>query len=106
MILGGGNMTVPRQAVHVDSPTERRNPRTTDLDLLSTLDLLRSINAEDRLGPDAGGAGLPPPRPPPPSHDRPGPAVRVAPPAIDQRRAPAGPRRGGGRVARARPRRR
>jgi N-acetylmuramic acid 6-phosphate etherase len=59
MILGGGNMTVPRQAVHVDSPTERRNPRTTDLDLLSTLDLLRSINAEDRLVPDAVAAALP-----------------------------------------------
>jgi N-acetylmuramic acid 6-phosphate etherase len=59
MILGGGNMTVPRQAGHVDSPTERRNPRTTDLDLLSTLDLLRSINAEDRLVPDAVAAALP-----------------------------------------------
>jgi N-acetylmuramic acid 6-phosphate etherase len=58
MILGG-NMTVPRQAVHVDSPTERRNPRTKDLDLLSTLDLLRSINAEDRLVPDAVAAALP-----------------------------------------------
>ncbi len=52
-------MTVPRQAVHVDSPTERRNPRTTDLDRLSTLDLLRSINAEDRLVPDAVAAALP-----------------------------------------------
>jgi N-acetylmuramic acid 6-phosphate etherase len=50
---------VPRQAVHVDSPTERRNPRTSDLDLLSTLDLLRSINAEDRLVPDAVAAALP-----------------------------------------------
>ena len=52
-------MTVPRQAVHVDSPTERRNPRTTDLDQLSTLDVLRSINAEDRLVPDAVAATLP-----------------------------------------------
>jgi N-acetylmuramic acid 6-phosphate etherase len=60
MIVGGGsNMTVPRQAVHVDSPTERRNPRTTDLDQLSSLDLLRSINAEDRLVPDAVAAALP-----------------------------------------------
>jgi N-acetylmuramic acid 6-phosphate etherase len=58
-MLGEANMTVPRQAVHVDSPTERRNPRTTDLDLLSTLDLLRSINAEDRLVPDAVAAALP-----------------------------------------------
>lgn len=52
-------MTVPRQAVHVESPTERRNPRTTDLDLLPTLDLLRTINAEDRLVPDAVAAALP-----------------------------------------------
>ena len=52
-------MTVPRQAVHVESPTERRNPRTTDLDQLPTLDLLRSINAEDRLVPDAVAAALP-----------------------------------------------
>ena len=34
---GGDEMTVPRQAVHVDSPTERRNPRTTNIDQLSTL---------------------------------------------------------------------
>lgn len=52
-------MTVPRQAVHVESPTERRNPRTMDLDQLPTLDLLRSINAEDRLVPDAVAAALP-----------------------------------------------
>ncbi|MFC4854470.1 N-acetylmuramic acid 6-phosphate etherase [Actinophytocola glycyrrhizae] len=52
-------MTVPRQAVHVESPTERRNPRTTDLDQLPTLDLLRAINAEDRLVPDAVSAALP-----------------------------------------------
>lgn len=52
-------MTVPHQAVQVDSPTERRNPRTTDLDQLSTLDLLKSINAEDRLVPDAVAATLP-----------------------------------------------
>lgn len=52
-------MAVPRQAVHVESPTERRNPRTMDLDRLSTLDLLRSINAEDRLVPDAVAAALP-----------------------------------------------
>ncbi|MGB3443073.1 MAG: N-acetylmuramic acid 6-phosphate etherase [Actinophytocola sp.] len=52
-------MTVPRQAVHVESPTERRNPRTTDLDRLPTLDLLRTINAEDRLVPDAVAAALP-----------------------------------------------
>ncbi|RZS41267.1 N-acetylmuramic acid 6-phosphate etherase [Herbihabitans rhizosphaerae] len=52
-------MTVPRQAVHVDSPTELRNPRTTDIDQLSTLALLRTINAEDRRVPEAVAATLP-----------------------------------------------
>lgn len=52
-------MTVPHQAVNVESPTERRNPRTVDLDQLSTLDLLRTVNAEDRLVPDAVAAALP-----------------------------------------------
>lgn len=33
----------------VVSPTERRNPRTLDIDLLPTLDVLRQINAEDAL---------------------------------------------------------
>jgi N-acetylmuramic acid 6-phosphate etherase len=56
---GGDEMTVPRQAVHVDSPTERRNPRTTNIDQLSTLEILRAINAEDRLVPDAVAATLP-----------------------------------------------
>lgn len=51
-------MTMSRRAVHVDSPTERRNPRTTDIDQLSTLDILRMINAEDRLVPDAVAAVL------------------------------------------------
>jgi N-acetylmuramic acid 6-phosphate etherase len=55
----GGDMTVPRQVVHVDSPTERRNPRTTDIDQLPTLEILRAINAEDRLVPDAVAAALP-----------------------------------------------
>jgi N-acetylmuramic acid 6-phosphate etherase len=56
---GGTEMTVPRQAVHVESPTERRNPRTTEIDQLSTLEILRIINAEDRLVPDAVAATLP-----------------------------------------------
>lgn len=46
-------MTVSRESVHVDSPTERRNPNTTDIDQLSTLEILRAINAEDRIVPDA-----------------------------------------------------
>ncbi|GAA1238229.1 N-acetylmuramic acid 6-phosphate etherase [Prauserella halophila] len=33
--------------VHVESPTEQRNPRTTDLDRMSTHDILSAINAED-----------------------------------------------------------
>ncbi len=46
-------MTVPRQVVHVDSPTEQRNPRTTDIDKMSTEGILAAINAEDRQVPDA-----------------------------------------------------
>ncbi|WP_425484902.1 N-acetylmuramic acid 6-phosphate etherase [Amycolatopsis anabasis] len=46
-------MTVPRQIVHVDSPTEQRNPRTTDIDLMSTAGILETINAEDRRVPEA-----------------------------------------------------
>ncbi|MEJ2852727.1 MULTISPECIES: N-acetylmuramic acid 6-phosphate etherase [unclassified Saccharothrix] len=54
-------MTPPRQgvAVRVDSPTEARNPRTLDIDVLSTLDVLRLINAEDHRVPDAVEAVLP-----------------------------------------------
>lgn len=49
----------PRWGVAVDSPTEERNPRTVDLDVVDTLDLLRLVNAEDRLVPDAVAAALP-----------------------------------------------
>ena len=52
-------MTVPRQSVHVDSPTERRNPRTAEIDTLPTLEVLQLLNAEDRLVPDAVRAALP-----------------------------------------------
>ncbi len=52
-------MTVPRQVVHVDSPTEQRNPRTTDIDLMSTMGILGAINAEDRRVPEAVAAVLP-----------------------------------------------
>ncbi|HWD07259.1 MAG TPA: N-acetylmuramic acid 6-phosphate etherase [Amycolatopsis sp.] len=52
-------MTVPRQTVHVDSPTEQRNPRTVDIDLMSTMGILSAINAEDRRVPDAVAAVLP-----------------------------------------------
>jgi len=52
-------MTVPHQVVHVDSPTEQRNPRTVDIDLMSTIGILGMINAEDRRVPDAVNAVLP-----------------------------------------------
>ncbi|GAA3460242.1 N-acetylmuramic acid 6-phosphate etherase [Saccharothrix longispora] len=54
-------MTPPRHdvVVTVESPTEARNPRTEDIDRLSTLDVLRLINAEDHLVPDAVAAVLP-----------------------------------------------
>ncbi|MEE6257361.1 N-acetylmuramic acid 6-phosphate etherase [Plantactinospora sonchi] len=37
----------------VSAPTERRNPRSTDLDLMSTRDVLRVINEDDRRVPAA-----------------------------------------------------
>ncbi|NED93914.1 N-acetylmuramic acid 6-phosphate etherase [Phytoactinopolyspora alkaliphila] len=40
-------------------PTEARNPRTTDIDVLPTLDLLRRINAEDATVPSRVAAALP-----------------------------------------------
>lgn len=40
-------------SVHVESPTEERNPRTVDIDTLPTLEILRLINAEDRTVPAA-----------------------------------------------------
>jgi N-acetylmuramic acid 6-phosphate etherase len=54
-------MILPRNgvAVRVESPTESRNPRTLDIDRVSTLDVLRMINAEDQRVPDAVAAVLP-----------------------------------------------
>ena len=46
-------------AVVVTSPTEQRNPRTLDIDRVPTLEVLRLLNAEDRLLPDAVAAVLP-----------------------------------------------
>src|SRR5947209_12748175 len=40
-------------------PTERRNPRTTDIDLLDTLAALRRLNDEDQLVAGAVRAALP-----------------------------------------------
>jgi N-acetylmuramic acid 6-phosphate etherase len=47
------------QPIRVESPTERRNPSTLDIDLLPTLEVLRLINAEDALVPSAVAAVLP-----------------------------------------------
>ena len=52
-------MTVARVRTYVDAPTEGRNPRTTTIDQLPTLEVLRAINAEDRIVPDAVGEALP-----------------------------------------------
>ncbi len=46
-------------APRVQSPTEERNPRTTRIDLVPTLEVLRMLNDEDRLLPDAVAAVLP-----------------------------------------------
>ncbi|TDD52159.1 N-acetylmuramic acid 6-phosphate etherase [Saccharopolyspora elongata] len=52
-------MMSPDRAVRVDAPTERSNPRTRDIDLLPTLDILRVLNGEDRTVPVAVGQVLP-----------------------------------------------
>ena len=46
-------------SVRVNAPTERTNERTKDIDLLSTLDILQVLNAEDRTVPEAVGRALP-----------------------------------------------
>lgn len=45
--------------VRVDSPTEQVNPRTTQIDAVPTLDLVRLLHDEDRRVPDAVAAVLP-----------------------------------------------
>src|SRR5947209_4957079 len=52
-------MTVPAQVAHVNSPTEQRNPRTTEIDRMPTIGILGLINAEDRRVPEAVGEVLP-----------------------------------------------
>jgi len=54
-------MISPRNGVvvRVESPTEQRNPRTADIDRVSTIDVLRMINEEDRTVPVAVAAALP-----------------------------------------------
>lgn len=46
-------------SVRVNAPTERTNSRTSDIDLLPTLDVLHLLNAEDRAVPEAVGRALP-----------------------------------------------
>ncbi|APU12357.1 MULTISPECIES: N-acetylmuramic acid 6-phosphate etherase [Actinoalloteichus] len=45
--------------IRVDSPTESRNPNTLDIDRVSSLEVLRLINDEDRLVPAAVAEVLP-----------------------------------------------
>jgi N-acetylmuramic acid 6-phosphate etherase len=52
-------MTVPSQVVQVNSPTEQRNPRTTEIDRMSTIGILGLINAEDHRVPEAVSEVLP-----------------------------------------------
>ncbi|MEU3272708.1 N-acetylmuramic acid 6-phosphate etherase [Saccharomonospora sp. NPDC006951] len=55
--LGYSSATLP--VVHVESPTEQRNPRTVDIDKMSTAGILSAINAEDTRVPQAVRAVLP-----------------------------------------------
>ena len=48
-----------RPSVRVTSPTELVNPRTTRIDEMPTLDVVRMLNTEDQLVPDAVAACLP-----------------------------------------------
>jgi N-acetylmuramic acid 6-phosphate etherase len=50
---------VNRAGIRVSSPTEEVNPRTIEIDLVPTLDLVRLLNDEDRRVPDAVAAVLP-----------------------------------------------
>jgi N-acetylmuramic acid 6-phosphate etherase len=49
----------PQDHARVESPTEARNPRTADIDVLPTLQILERLNAEDRLVAEAVGRVLP-----------------------------------------------
>ncbi|AVT31591.1 N-acetylmuramic acid 6-phosphate etherase [Plantactinospora sp. BC1] len=48
-----GRAPEPRAVVRVSSPTELRNPRSLDLDLMSVRDVLKVINEDDRRVPAA-----------------------------------------------------
>lgn len=49
----------PDRPVRVESPTERTNARTAGIDLLPTLDILHTLNSEDRTVPEVVGRALP-----------------------------------------------
>jgi N-acetylmuramic acid 6-phosphate etherase len=55
--LAGQQLTKP--VVRVESPTEARNPRTTNIDRVSTLEVLELINAEDQQVAEAVRTTLP-----------------------------------------------
>jgi len=52
-------MSTTADAVRVASPTEARNPRTTGIDQLGTLEVVRALHAEDARVPEAVAAALP-----------------------------------------------
>jgi N-acetylmuramic acid 6-phosphate etherase len=47
------------ELIRVTAPTEERNPRTHDIDVVPTLEMLALLNAEDALVPPAVGKALP-----------------------------------------------
>jgi N-acetylmuramic acid 6-phosphate etherase len=51
--------STPADILRVTSPTEERNPRTTDIDVVPVLELLHRINDEDATVPGAVRAALP-----------------------------------------------
>jgi N-acetylmuramic acid 6-phosphate etherase len=50
---------VKHAGIRVESPTEQVNPRTTEIDTVATLDLVRLLNDEDRRVPEAVTVVLP-----------------------------------------------
>ena len=52
-------MTSEASSTRVESPTERRNPRTVDIDRVPAVEILRLLNAEDALLPGAVAAVIP-----------------------------------------------
>lgn len=62
--IGAGALPSPQAEpdlplARVNAPTEERNPRTLDIDVVPTLEMLRLLNTEDALVPAAVAAALP-----------------------------------------------